>query len=338
MMRSDGITTPARADSFGPEAAVGLEELPERLEEVGYAVVSDVIDVGGVLDPLLDELASTLALAARARRSGPGERTFASCTLSEALIALVGAGASWVGQVLDISLPQGGIRPDTPILLAPEVFALLSAPSLLDVLARVLGEEIWLSPVAHTRLKVPGSIAPSSSGLLGHVPWHQDNGVLLEEADDVDILTVWIPLTDATPDNGCLQVLPSRRDARLLEHCNASGGLSIPPTRMPELVARPVPMRRGDVLLMHSRTVHSSMHNMTTDQVRISMDLRYQRVGSPTGRPAFPSLPLRRAAGDARPAASHRDWAEMWLRARAELADRQLGRFNRWDPDAPLCA
>ena len=49
-------------------------------------------------------------------------------------------------------------------------------------------------------------------------------------------------------------------------------------------------MRAGSALLLHQRTIHSSLDNVTTDQVRISLDLRYQPIGQPTGRPAFPGF------------------------------------------------
>ena len=37
-------------------------------------------------------------------------------------------------------------------------------------------------------------------------PWHQDAGVTWEGADPHFILTVWIPLSPTTPENGCLQI------------------------------------------------------------------------------------------------------------------------------------
>ena len=55
-------------------------------------------------------------------------------------------------------------------------------------------------------------------------------------------------------------------------------------------------MRPGSVLLMHQRTIHSSLENLTDDQVRISLDLRYQPIGQATGRPAFAPPDLSPAA------------------------------------------
>ena len=94
------------------------------------------------------------------------------------------------------------------------------------------------------------------------------------------------------------------------------------------------------VLLMTQRTIHSSLDNMTDDQVRISMDLRYQPVGQPTGRPAFASAGFvaRSRAHPELVLSDPREWARRWHDLRAELADQEGRTFNRWSADAPVCA
>lgn len=316
----------------------GQRDYLVTLAERGFAVIGDVLDPVTVLDPILDTMARQLGSWAREQVSREIlPRTFEAWRFEDRLIEYIRRGIPGVAQALDISLPQGGIRADTPMLLAEEIFALLSAPPLLDILQPLLGGEIWLSPVGHTRLKVPASIAPEANGLLGHVPWHQDNGVLLEEADDIDIITVWIPLVDVAETTGCLQVIPVRREHALIPHCPGRAGVAIPAGQLPGGAPVPVPMRRGSVLLMHSRTVHSSMHNVTPDRVRLSLDLRYQSVPVPTGRPVFPSLLLRGKRGGIQ-VAGWESWRAAWLAARDRLAGQELGKFNRWDPEAAMCA
>ena len=315
-----------------------MPDYVSTLAERGYVVVGDVLDPDAILDPVLEVMACHLGSWMRAQVArGLLPRTCEGWPLEDRLIECARRGVPGLAQALDISLPQGGIQADTPMLLAEEVFGLLSAPSLLDVLQPLLGEEIWLSPVGHTRMKVPSDIAPEANGLLGHVPWHQDNGVLLEEADDVDIVTAWIPLVDVDERVGCLQVIPTCRGHELIPHCPGGGGLAIPPGQMPDRTPVPVPMRRGSVLLMHSRTVHSSMPNLTPDRVRLSLDLRYQSVPVPTGRPAFPSFLLR---GHDRgiPAAEWESWRSTWLEIRNRLAGKEPGKFNRWNSEEGMCA
>ena len=99
-----------------------------------------------------------------------------------------------------------------------------------------------------------------------------------------------------------------------------------------------LPMRPGSVLLMHPRTPHCSWQNSTADEVRISMDLRYQPAGTPSGRPQFPSFVARSRS---HPETEIRDpgtWRAIWDEARADLAEVPSPRFNRWDADSPVCA
>ncbi|MBO0702560.1 MAG: phytanoyl-CoA dioxygenase family protein, partial [Candidatus Dormibacteraeota bacterium] len=175
-------------------------------------------------------------------------------------------------------------------------------------------------------------------GLMAKIPWHQDNGVVLPEADESRILTVWLPINEATTENGCLQVIPTPRTQELIEHCPTGlAGPHIPDASL-ERPPVPLPMRPGSVLLMHARTIHSSLENQTTDQVRISMDLRYQSPDEPTGRPMFPSFVARSRSHPEREVRDPAAWSRMWLDARARLAADRPTPFNRWDPNSPACA
>jgi phytanoyl-CoA hydroxylase len=99
-------------------------------------------------------------------------------------------------------------------------------------------------------------------------------------------------------------------------------------------------MKPGSVLLMTQRTVHSSLDNTTSDQVRISLDLRYQPVGEPTGRPAFAPAGFV-ARSKAHPERELRDpamWRHNWLKVRDTLASEEDPAFNRWRADGSVCA
>jgi ectoine hydroxylase-related dioxygenase (phytanoyl-CoA dioxygenase family) len=104
--------------------------------------------------------------------------------------------------------------------------------------------------------------------------------------------------------------------------------------------ALPLPMRPGSVLLMTQRTIHSSLDNVTGDQVRISMDLRYQPIGQASGRPAFApaGFVARSVAHPDRVLNDPKAWAERWLTLRNELAEEDNPTFNRWTSEAAVCA
>jgi hypothetical protein len=244
-------------------------------------------------------------------------------------------------QEFDFSLPQSGIRTDTPIHVGPAVFGMLANPRLLDLVEDLVGPEIFSNPVQHIRMKLPKRAVAQGSynGLVSKIPWHQDNGVIMPEADEGSILTVWLPLNRATEANGCLQVVPRSHNDGIVQHCPTSEGVAIPKPLVPEEEAVPVPMEPGSVLLMTQRTIHSSLDNVTDNEVRISMDLRYQPTGQPTGRPAFaPAGFVARSAAD--PESELHDpaiWAQNWHMVREQLAE-DAPAFNRWKAGAPGCA
>ncbi|MGH2346706.1 MAG: phytanoyl-CoA dioxygenase family protein, partial [Chloroflexota bacterium] len=163
-------------------------------------------------------------------------------------------------------------------------------------------------------------------------------GVVLPEADAATILTVWLPLNEATIENGCLQVIPRSHRGELEPHCPTDRGAAIPDVVVANRGAIPVPMQPGSVLLMHQRTIHSSLDNKTPDQVRISLDLRYQPIGQPTGRPAFPGFTARSAAHSDLVLRDPVVWENLWFYTRARLAAQDNPAFNRWKAGVGVCA
>lgn len=208
-------------------------------------------------------------------------------------------------------------------------FAFLRNDNLLDMVETLVGPEITCSPIQHIRPKLPGGLAPRGSD--PHVvPWHQDAGVTWEEADDTFILTVWLPLTAATPENGCLQIIPRTHGGGLRQHVTRSGqGTVIADEAMPEGKALTLPMDPGDVLLLHKEIPHRSTSNRT-DTVRWSMDLRYQQTGTPTGRPFHPEFSVRSQAAPASVLTDWAEWDRMWAAAQAQAAIDKP-RSHRWN-------
>ena len=105
--------------------------------------------------------------------------------------------------------------------LGPSVFHLLTHAGVLDVVESVIGPEITSNPVQHVRIKPPEKALPDGATdvLVRANPWHQDNGVVDPIADETHMLTVWISLSAATPENGCLRVIPESHRGALRTHC-----------------------------------------------------------------------------------------------------------------------
>ena len=314
----------------------------QQLELDGYAVIEDVLDPQHDIQPLFEEYEAVLDdLVVDLRRDGAITSEFRHLPFAARLIAVAEEAGRSFGPYFDISLPQSGITAQTPIHLGPAVFRILTNATLLDLVEDVLGGEILVSPIQHVRMKLPLAIVANAAtdGLSASVPWHQDNGVMLEEADHTNVLTVWLPLNDATLENGCLRVIPGSHREGLQEHCPSPvKGPHIPARRVQDRRAVSLPMKAGSTLLMHRRTVHSSLDNQTDAQVRFSLDLRYQPVGQPTGRPQFPSFVARCRSQPEAELHEPKAWANMWLDAREQLPSRERLVFNRWHGDSPACA
>jgi phytanoyl-CoA hydroxylase len=312
-----------------------------QFEQEGYVVVEDVFDPEQELDPVIEEYDGVLdTLATELLESGAISSTYPQLAFSDRLARIYAETGKVYPKYFDLSLPQRGVTHQTPFWTGPAVFALLRSTGVLDRVESLIGPEIYSNPVQHIRLLPPERLVPTdpSTGraLLAATPWHQDNGVVTEEADDTEMITVWFPLLDTTEEMGCLVVQPGSHRRGLLTHCGG-GRLHVPDQLVGAAAGTPLPMARGSALFMHRRTLHSSLPNRST-QVRRSFDLRYHPTGQPTGRPAFPGFVARSRS---RPDTELRDpevWTARWLEARRALADSDQPRFNRWDANAAVCA
>lgn len=143
-------------------------------------------------------------------------------------------------------------------------------------------------------------------GVIGQ-PWHQDS--LYFDFTHQPQVGVWLALSRATLENGCLWVLPGSHRERIHRHV---------PDRRPEAnkgyleivdhdfdARRAVTMEKGDVLFFHSFLMHMSTDNIANER-RAAMVYHFGRAGteiSPrvpeSGRAALATvnrwMPVRRA-------------------------------------------
>ena len=157
----------------------------------------------------------------------------------------------------------------------PAMLPCIRHAPLLSCIESLVGPDIVGSSVYRIRPKLPG-------WRRGEVPWHQDAGYTLAHCDRHLIVTCWVPLVDATLDNGCLHVIPTVHQGGILRHFTGgnAGFLEVPPDQLLPVEGVPVPMKAGDVLLLTNLTPHASFANRT-DEVRWSIDLRFQGAEVP---------------------------------------------------------
>ena len=310
----------------------------EFFAENGYLVVEDVFDHDTIMEPVRSEYAQRLdELIDAWVAAGELEPVPAAMDFFARLKHCYARGLDWF-QPLDISLPGDQIHEDTPMHFGPAVFSLITAPRLLDIVESLIGPEITSNPIQHVRLKPP---APALRGdeIRPHVTytdWHQDRGVAHDEADQTDMVTVWIAMNDATRENGCLQVVPQRRDTGLLPHCSKIQ-TAIADGFIDAGRAVPLPVRAGGIVMFHPLTPHSSLVNNSGD-FRWSFDIRFNRTGQPTGRAHFPSFVARSRQAPERELRDWRRWKASWEEARLRLSETPHIPIHRWTADAPFCA
>ena len=155
----------------------------------------------------------------------------------------------------------------------PGYFVLMTNPKILNAVESLIGPEIFANPVYNVRPKVPKVAA-------GAVPWHQDKSYW-PDANANPVITVWIPLVDATAENGCLSVWPRTHKTQVYdfhqEQYSGTGYYEISGKMLTKAKRSAVslPVKAGTAILFNDRCIHMSTPN-NSDHVRWSVDLRYQ--------------------------------------------------------------
>ena len=192
------------------------------------------------------------------------------------------------------------------------MFEFLHNTTLLDAVSSLVGVEITCSPIQHLRAKPPADL--DAKGSLFHVvPWHQDAGVMMPEAEGSNVVTCWLPLGDSTAEMGCLQVLPGVHDKGYLKHQSESG-TTIVPDLMPDTEAVELECHKGDVIFLTRFTPHRSRSN-SSERCRWSLDLRYQTTGHHTGRTGHPDFVVRSRSNPGSIMHDYDEWCRLWIDA-----------------------
>ena len=185
------------------------------------------------------------------------------------------------------------------------MFALVTHPAILDIVASVIGPEILVHPQFNCQAKMPNEAQ-------SEIPWHQDLGFLHPDAGETFMVNFWIPLVDATVENGCLEVVPGSHRAGLKPHGEVPGYLNagIVEGYVPEDEPLACPVRKGGVVVFQHKTVHRSFPNRT-DRIRWSVDIRYSDPAKPTGRDEVPGFVARSRTHPEWVTKSHLDWVRL---------------------------
>lgn len=161
-------------------------------------------------------------------------------------------------------------------IVSPDMYAFLCHPKLLDLAADLLGtNELSVHGIFNSRPKLPDQHWTNT-------PWHQD-AQYYRDAENVHVLSIWIPLQKVTEQNSCLQVAPGFYTNTLLDghRDEESGFLGLSKEDVRQLQGTSIEMEPGDALCFTQLLPHRALPNLS-NTVRWSMDIRYEATPTAT--------------------------------------------------------
>jgi ectoine hydroxylase-related dioxygenase (phytanoyl-CoA dioxygenase family) len=225
-------------DHTGPRTTISAEQA-RQFDELGYFVVEDAFD------------AATLARLEAELDPGDEQTKQFLADVPDGRFGVTGLDTQTVA-------PHAVTRSDyARRFVADEVFAGLARD--------LIGPDVrlyWDQSV----FKQPNGAEP--------VLWHQDNGYTYVEPQAY--LTCWLAVTDATPENGCIAVMPGVYRDGTLEHRSTPVGEEC---WGDWTAAVEVPVRAGSIVVFTSLTPHATGRN-TTNDVRKAYILQYAPDGA----------------------------------------------------------
>lgn len=153
------------------------------------------------------------------------------------------------------------------VLTSPAELA--SHPKVLDVVEQILGPDILVYNVTYI-IKEGGSAS--------HVTWHQD--LTYWGLDSDDQVSMWLALSDASIDSGCMRMIPGSHTHGVYEHVLDEADDSNVLFRgqhvedIDESKAVYCDLKPGQASFHHGWLLHASTPNRTADR-RIGLNIQY---------------------------------------------------------------
>ena len=150
----------------------------------------------------------------------------------------------------------------------PNFNGLPEHPAIVSVTEKLLGDSVLVHPRKIGRIGFPSN--------EGHqTRTHQDFQYI---RGTTETYTAWVPLGDCPQRLGSLVVADGSHKLGFREHRPSAGPGGLAVDAEADSVWRSQDFAAGDVLIFHSLTMHRALPNRTEDELRISLDNRYQRV------------------------------------------------------------
>ncbi len=269
-----------------------------EFETRGVIVAKGVLTAAD-LQPVIDELSAWIDDRARELHAEGKIQDLHQDAPFEQRYGLLFGQCQAIGKGMDIMHYRG-----------KAMFEFLHNQNLIDAVAGLVGPEVTCNPIQHLRAKPPEAFDPHTGPSFHNVPWHQDAGVMMPEAEGSNVVTCWLPLGDATEEMGCMRALPGVFRDGYLRHVK-EGGTTVDPVLMPDVEPMLLDCYQGDVVFLSRFTPHTSTPNKS-DKCRWSLDLRYQTTGHHTGRTAHPDFVVRSSRNPDSVMDDYARWCFLW--------------------------
>ena len=157
-------------------------------------------------------------------------------------------------------------KPHLVLMLADEI---VHNSALLDMVEDIIGPNILLWDAA---------FVIKEAHVEGFFSWHQD--LTYWGLEPPDVVSAWVALSPATPESGCMRMIPGSHKGGILPHRDTFGQnnmltrgqeitVEIDQSRAVEVVLAP-----GQASLHHGRVIHASNSNRSNDR-RIGLTIQY---------------------------------------------------------------
>lgn len=150
--------------------------------------------------------------------------------------------------------------------------AFFHRPELQHLMEILWPGEVFVYPMKMVRVSTPGRIGDET-------PPHQDAH---SHQAPKDMAGMWVALHDVHENMGRLKILPGSHHRGVRQVFEAQGVGGVQCEIFPQETTWHVSdMQRGDVIIFHSCTIHKAEPNTAESDVRVSVDTRFCRYGTP---------------------------------------------------------
>jgi hypothetical protein len=237
-------------DFVAADASAPAEALRAQMDERGYVFFPGLLP----RDAVLEARAEALALCRDAGWIDPGADRLE---------------ARFSGHAPEADAADPEYRAFYALWIESPAFnALPEHPALFHAAGKLLGEDVMVH-----RRKIGRVGFPQNEGR--QTPAHQD---FFHVRGTTETFTAWVPLGDCPRRLGSLSVAEGTHKLGFQEHTPSEGVGGYSVDADDEARWRTHDYNVGDVIFFHSLTMHKALPNRSADEVRVSLDNRYQRA------------------------------------------------------------